>query len=69
MLLDMETAKILASIIFVSTQGTESLTRQLPLQIVDRGESWLVKGTPYTDASIDSKNIAQYIFIKKAPAR
>lgn len=66
MIIDATIAKALVSIIFMSTQG--DLTQQLPLQVVDRGESWLVKGTPYTDKHIDSQYIASFVFIKKASA-
>ena len=68
MLIDASTAKVLASIVLISTQGVDSLTPQLPLQIVDRGESWLVKGTPYTDKRMDAQYVANYIFIRKDTA-
>ena len=69
MLIDAASAKALAAIIFISTQGIDSYTPQLPLQIEDRGKSWLVKGTPYTDEKIGSRYIASFVFIEKTNAQ
>jgi hypothetical protein len=68
MVLDASAAKALASIIMISTQGISSLRPQLPLQVVDRGDSWLVKGTPYTDPSINSQYCMSHVFIRKDSA-
>ena len=68
MMIDAATAMTLAGIVLTSTQGVDSLTPQLPLQIVDRGESWLVEGTPYTDKRIKARYVANYIFIRKDTA-
>lgn len=51
MLLSPDAAKALAAIIIVSTFGQPHLDAQRPLEVVDRQDSWLVKGTPYTKAS------------------
>lgn len=48
MYLEAEAAKTLAAIIIVSTFGQPRLDAQRPLEVVDRQDAWLVKGTPYT---------------------
>lgn len=48
MLLDVATAKALFAVIIISLHGADALTPQLPLHVEDRGDSWLVTGTPYT---------------------
>lgn len=68
MLLDANAAKTLAALILTSMQGKDQLTPQLPLDTVDRGENWLVKGTPYTDTFWQTQNNAFWIFIRKDTA-
>lgn len=68
MLIDTAASKVLFGIILMSTQGVDRLEAQLPLQVLDRGESWLIKGTPYTDKRIHAQYIANYIIIKKNTA-
>ena len=68
MLLDAAAAKILAALILTSTQGADRLMPQLPLDVVDRGKNWLVKGTPFTDAFWQTENNAFWVFIRKDTA-
>ena len=68
MLLDAAAAKALAALILVSTRGIDSLKPQLPLQVIDRGEDWLVKGTPYTDQLRQTNYNAFWIFFRKTSA-
>ncbi len=47
MLLSAAATKALFVIIMMSTQGIDALKPELPLQVEDRGDMWLVTGTPY----------------------
>lgn len=58
MLLDAAAAKALFAIVLTSTQGVDALRPQLPLHVVDRGDSWLVTGAPYTDPSAGMRGFA-----------
>ncbi len=64
MVLDSLAAKALAVIVFTSTQGADAVRHQLPLHVEDHGESWLVKGTPYTDLSAQSRYVTLSIFLE-----
>ena len=68
MILDAATAKALTAVIMLSTQGADMLNPQLPLQVVDRGESWLVTGTPFTDKRQGLQFIMCHAFINKGSA-
>jgi hypothetical protein len=45
-LVDSQLALTVAETLFKKEIGDERLKKQLPLQVVDLGPSWLVKGTP-----------------------
>jgi hypothetical protein len=45
-LVDSQLALTIAETLFRNEIGDERLKRQLPLQVSDLGQSWLVKGTP-----------------------
>jgi hypothetical protein len=66
MLLDASTAKSLFTIIMLSTQGVDALKPEPPLQFEDRGDAWLVKGTPYDLKN--SKHHMSYMFFRKDSA-
>ena len=68
MLVSAAVAKALAAIIFVGTQSDDFLAPQLPLHVEDRGATWLVTGTPYTDARIGMRFIVSHVFIDKNSA-
>jgi len=68
MLIDAATAKALMTVITISTQGADILSPQLPLEAVDRGDIWLIKGTPYTDKRRGLQYCMCHIFIRKESA-
>jgi hypothetical protein len=68
MLVDAATAKALMAVIMVSTQGADILNQQLPLEAVDRGDAWLIKGTPYTDELKGLQYCMCHLFIRKDSA-
>ena len=68
MLIDAATAKALSAVIIISTQGADILNPQLPFEVVDRGDMWLVKGTPYTDKQRGLQFCMCHIFIRKNSA-
>ncbi|WP_343715646.1 NTF2 fold immunity protein [Inquilinus sp.] len=45
-LVDSQLALTVAEALFRKEIGDERLKKQLPLQVIDLGPSWLVKGTP-----------------------
>jgi len=65
MMIDAAAAKALAAIILTSTQGEARLKPQLPLQAADRGDSWLVKGTPFTDVAAKAQYCLFYVFLER----
>lgn len=68
MLLDSTAAKALAIIVMTSTQGSDALRPELPLNVEDHGGSWLVRGTPYTDRAAQSRYVTFTIFFQKDSA-
>ena len=47
--LDGVAAKALFSLVLTTAQGADWLSRQQPLQTEERGDAWLVKGTPFSE--------------------
>lgn len=68
MLLDSAAAKALAVIVLTSLEGPSAVQPQLPLQIEDRGELWLVKGKPHTDLSLQLRFAQFHVFFRKTDA-
>ena len=68
MFINAATAKALTAVIMISTQGADILNPQLPLEAVDRGKVWLVKGTPYTDRRRGLQYCMCHAFIRKDSA-
>ncbi len=68
MLLSSAIAKALLAIIMISTQGTDALKLELPLQVEDRGDTWLVKGTPHRDERLHINYATTYLFLRKDSA-
>ena len=66
--LDALAAKALFAIVLSNTQGPEQLKPQLPLHVLDRGDSWLVTGTPYTDNELQSRYCMCHMFFQKKTA-
>ncbi len=66
MLLSSAAAKALFITIMISTQGIDALKPELPLQVEDRGDTWLVKGTPYDLEN--SRHRMSYAFFRKDSA-
>lgn len=68
MLLDASAAKALFAIVLATAQGPEMVNRQLPLHVTDRGDSWLVTGTPYTDETWQMRFYMCHMFFAKRSA-
>lgn len=68
MLLDPFSAKALFVIILSTCQGADRVNSQLPLHVTDRGENWLVTGTPYTDNEIKTNFTMCHMFVAKRTA-
>jgi hypothetical protein len=61
-------AKALAAIVLTNTMGANVLATQLPLHVEDRGDLWLVKGTPYDDRKLQLRYCQYSIFFRKSDA-
>lgn len=68
MLISSAAAEALASIILRSTQGEDRVPLQLPWTVEDRGDCWLVKGTPFHDRQRQLRHCQFSIFFRKTSA-
>jgi hypothetical protein len=66
MLLDAATAKALFAIVMISTSGGDSLKQEFPLQVEDRDDAWLVKGSEHSSSLGD--HIMTHMFFSKDKA-
>jgi hypothetical protein len=68
-MMDAVTAQVLAALILTSTQGADRLKSQLPLHAIDRGGSWLVKGSPSFDPILKLQYCIFSVFLDKKTAQ
>jgi hypothetical protein len=66
MLLSSATAKALFIIVMISTQGIDALKPEYPLHVEDRGDLWLVTGTPH-NSSLGNHTMT-HMFLRKDTA-
>ncbi len=67
--MDAVTAQVLAALILTSTQGADRLESQLPLHAIDRGGSWLVKGSSSVDPILKLNHCIFSVFLDKSTAQ
>lgn len=66
-MLDQAAAAALFAIVVSSTSGTKSLAKQEPLHVEDRGDAYLVVGSPYTDGRF-FRSYKTHVFFSKTNA-